>query len=78
MLLTLLPQDKLGCMYKLLLHNPTGHYVLDLAEPLQRDVLVRLGEVNTEDREYLRIRCVVTSGSTGPTCGYQARADPFT
>ena len=51
-------QAKLGCMYKVLLFNPAGHYTLDLSDPKQRDILIRLGEINLEDREYLRIRCV--------------------
>ena len=53
---TTIAQTRMGCLYKLLMHNPSGHYLLDLSVAKERDAMLRLAELNTEDREYLRIR----------------------
>ena len=49
-------QSVLGQAFRLLIGQSTGHYTLNLADPQDRDVLVRLLAVNREERNWLRTR----------------------
>jgi hypothetical protein len=49
-------QSVLGQAFRLLIGQATGHYRLNLAEDMDRDVFVRLMAVNKEERTWLACR----------------------